>query len=230
VTPEVETILNRIGWEIVQRSSPLMAFFLARTFQTPNPSSLTPTDASSRLLADRVHSMGQAAAQLVSGLSGLPEAVRLNIAFLSHPFPAFPDAEEALGHLEKFRAVLTKLADCLEVTEARLRYEGGPTRPGNPKNLVPHAVAFAAAKIYVVGMGSMPAAHNITAGSEARGLFGEVLDALFDAMGLGFNAMGPAQEAIAKLEELSEEDWAGLMLVRCPLTRSSVKALLVQAF
>lgn len=230
MTPEVEAILQRIGWDVVSRASPALALQLAHQFQTPAAGVLVSTDASARDLADRVRGLGESAFALATGLLALPENVRQNVDLTSLNISEIQGGEEGADLVEEVQSALWRLMRGLAATEARLRFEGGQNRRGNPKNLVPHAIAFAAAQIYVIGMGSLPAAHNETAGHEVRGIFGKVVEDLFDAMGLGFDAIGPARAAIARLEGLSDEEWAGLMLVRCPVTRTNIKAEWVRRF
>jgi hypothetical protein len=232
MTPSIEAELNTIGWDVVKRVAPFLAEQLALTFEAT--AGLVATDSQSRAQAKDLQQIGEAAVKVLNGLRALPDSVKRNISISSlchgevrqiiREGLQVPDLS---GQVE---SILFKLLVGLEATEARLIHDGGSPRSGSPKNLFPHEVAFAAAQVYIIGRGEMPAAHNKTAGQETKGVFGMALERLFDAMGLGFDTIGPAKAAIEKARSLSNEEWFGLMAVRCPLTRGMVRSEFVRVF
>jgi hypothetical protein len=156
MTPEVENVLNGIGWEVVKRASPLFAAQLGRCFSV---ASLADTDVQARRRAKEIERLLRDAHGMLSGLRALPDNVQRNIFLASvHPDELFrlsaePDTNPLVQEVE---SVLYRLLRGLEATQAKLDFEAGGARSGPPKNLRPYKVAYAAAQIYVIGRCEMP--------------------------------------------------------------------------
>lgn len=234
MTPEIEAALEDIGWQTVRRISPQLAMFLAADLEGGNGTALAENDAQAREHANLVEGIFRDLFEAWQRLEGLPSSIRKNISFASVSI-AEMKAHAAFGAplpntLSELETALTRTFAGLESTVARLRFLGGESRRGSPRVLRTHAVAYACARIYLIGMGEMPTANNGPEGQGITGLYGRTVSKVFDILGLGFDAVGPCKQAIERLEKLSDAEWYSLMALRCPLTRQDVDIDLKKIF
>lgn len=219
--PEVEAVLRKIGWDVVSQCHPIFVWKLSRPFELEP---LVKRDADARKQAQVVEKAFRMAFELKKALGEFSVEIQRNIAVASENMGESPQVVDD-AHL-----VLWKLMIALEATEAGLRHLGGGPKSGGSKNLQTHAIAFAAATIYFIGMGELPKAYNSTTKDGLGGLFGQSVGELFDVMGLGYSAVGPCKEAIKRLQTLPDEELEALILLRDAETRNLVKPEFRQAF
>ena len=217
MSPEVEAALNHIGWGTVKAVSPLFAGSLAIAFR-PDVA-LGTTDTASRKMAEETARIFKTAIELRNQLEALRPAVRQNINVAAickaRAMQMLQEGRwEIPDHVEETRSVLIKLLIGLEATLSRLEHEGGEPRKGNARNLRPHAVANACARIYVAGMGELPVvSKDQSSDAGVSGLFGRTVAEIFQLLGIRSRAFGPCQRAIADLALLSDGELDALLAV-----------------
>lgn len=217
MTPEVDAVLNRIGWEKVKAASPLIAAQLRAKLHSA--ATLGTTDTASRKMAEETTRIFKTTIELRNQLEALRPAVRQNInvatickaramQMLNEGRWDIPD------HVEETRSVLLTLLIGLEATLSRLEHEGGAPRKGNARNLRPHAVANACARIYVAGMGEMPVvSKDQSSDTGVSGLYGRTVAEIFRLLGIRSRVFGPCQRAIADLALLSDGELDALLAI-----------------
>lgn len=233
MTPEVEAVLQKIGWEVVSKCNP---FFVASLKSSFERSELVKTDADARKASAEITKTFKLTFNLLQAIRELPEATRRNIAM------ATVTPQDALTQMtcgepinvpllfEDVEGLLWQLMIGLEATESQMSFLGGKPRPGRPKNLRPHEVAFAAAKVYFIGLNDLPTAYFDPVSGRIGGLFGQAVEELFGVLGLGFDALEPCKEATRLLQSLPSEELNALKLMRDPSTRNEVKAIFIKKF
>jgi len=109
----------------------------------------------------------------------------------------------------------------LERTIAQLEPEARKVKKGQQKNEAAYRVAGAIAVIYVIGRGQYPTYGNRPDGSGPSTLFCRTTDAVCAELGI---IVGDVVRVCRdSLSEMSDDDFGGYLLVRCPLTRHNVE-------
>lgn len=225
--PEVEAVLRRIGWDVVSQCHPIFVVQIKHPFER---GPIVKRDVDARKQAQAITKAHKLALHLQEALGELSVEARRNIALATVGeeeilnAAASEEMYEPPQVVENAQVGLWHLMVGLERTEASLQHLGGKPKSGGSRNLLAHEIAFAAAKIYFIGMRELPKAYKSTNKDGLGGLFGQTVEELFDVMGLGYSAVGPCKEAIKRLQTLPDEELGALILLRDAETRHLVRA------
>jgi hypothetical protein len=214
MTPEIEAILNRIGWQKVLKLYP----HLARSIEAK----LTPTGglfaAKATVASDqqkRIVEILSALESLVLRLESLPPDQRDCINMWSCP-PGERD-KGIPDRVGMITAGLTDLVPGLLITDEILVWESRAAGKGSrPRNENAYRVAEAVAEIYVVGTGRRPGYGSRSVYTDQDGTpFGRAVSEIFAALGIQADTKGPCEAARnamtpERMNELRKLSWPPL--------------------
>lgn len=154
--PELEAILDKIGWATVKERAPAVAEIWER-FLTPNAGGFAPDPVRARATLKCFEKLASAIDRVLAQLNSLTskEVSDLNTACqldtsLEEIFRPPPDSVAAVKQgLERLRAGLTP-------PHLFLEWEADQSKKGRPRNEVAYKIARILAHIYVVGRGDLP--------------------------------------------------------------------------
>jgi hypothetical protein len=192
--PEIETILNQIGWQKVKKLYPGRAQFIEEK--------LTPTGglfATKATVASdqqrRILEVLSALEDLVSKLENLPSDQRDCINMWSCPVD---ERENGIpDRVGRATASLTDLVPGFRITNEGLLWESqAASKSSRPRNVNVYRVAEAVAEIYVIGTGKRPGygSKNVYTGQEGTP-FARAVSGVFAILGIQAEAKGPCEAA-----------------------------------
>ncbi|MEM7075308.1 MAG: hypothetical protein AAF484_09490 [Pseudomonadota bacterium] len=228
VSKELQKILEPIGWNVFTQVHPLFVVQTVWPLRHENQSLLTQTDTEARQTIDKMSKIMEAVFNLWNDLQELPAPIIDNINRGATPHEEIKEKirtadNSAFDYCDLTIDMLWRLGAGLEATQAVLNSIAGPKRRGAPRQLYPHIVADAVAKIYVVGSGEMPTTYKDKASGGLGGLYGKTLDGVFDELGIGFDPFGPAECAIQRLNDPASNEFQYLQALHFPETRQFVR-------
>lgn len=233
MTPEVESILEGIGWDFARLCLPVQAAVWTKVFRDAGEgiaaSRITTSPQESKALSRRVDAILRMAKGLVEHLQQLPDPVRQNINVGATSFAELKEmhSRNAVDFPDRITWTLDELSDLIPgiaATQRRLKLHGTKAKRGGQRNEVAFTIAKAVAEIYALGLGIRPSVGRRADVPGLSGRYARTVEKVYSAMGLSVvDAHDQCKEAV---ERYDAGQMDGLLLVRCPLTRDLVKVSL----
>lgn len=214
------SILEPVGWPLIERASPLLAAQLAAKLDR-NGGLVAGTPSSARIEAEKIEALARLVHKTMQQLENLPTEQRRTIGLAT--LTVLPsDDNEVPDPTGDAVAALWRVLDGLTAQMDRLDQMTAKGGRGGQANLPAREVAHAVACLWIIARAEPPSLGRLADGSGLSGEYGRTVERVLSAVGIRCaDAYRPAKDALdALLEDEARLD--ALMLVRCPLTRHLV--------
>lgn len=225
MTPEIEEILDSVGWRFACSRHPIQTAKWTLTLNgTGGALSSSPQEA--KKMASNVKKLFRSVWEAYSVLGLLPDQIIGSLNMGSTSWEEMKRMQHASSsvfpdRVGQTRSELGGLMAGLEATLSRLEDQGKRATRGRPRNDPAYAIARTVAEIYIVGLGALPTVGHLAGTNRPSGLYCRAVECLFATLGL--NVGDPFLPCSDAVNSLTEEEIACFLLLRSEEHRQGVE-------